>query len=155
MVVGFVFDANFRNVLLVYKQSPDWQRGFYNGIGGKKKTEESFDEAMSRETFEEADLQLPADQWTHFLTLFTGGKPGTAPSVEVRFYFIAVEHCVITSARAKTAEPVIIIPRRSLQDYKTVPNLQWMIPLAVNWNEGLLSYEYSQPVEVFEKRKQP
>lgn len=154
MVVGFVFDEGFRNVLLVNKQSPDWQRGFYNGIGGKKKHGEAFEEAIVRETFEESEMRIDRDKWAHFVTLYTGGKPGTAPTVEVRFYFAVVDRCEMTAARQSPGgEPLIIIPRRALQDYKTVPNLQWMIPLAVNWNEGLLPYEYAQPFEVRERRK--
>lgn len=155
MVVGFVFDDDFRHVLLIQKQKPDWQRGFFNGIGGKCKEKEPPRLAIARETYEETGMDVEPESWTHFLTLHTGGKPETAPAVEVSFFFTNVERCVITSAESKTKEQILIVPRRSLLDYKTVPNLQWMVPLAASWNEGLLPYQYAHAIEVFEERKQP
>lgn len=153
MAVGFVFEKGFKHVLLIEKQSPDWQRGLLNGIGGKCKQDEPFILTIARETFEETDLLLVPELWTHFLTLHTGFKPGTADKVEVQFFFSIVERCIITSAQKKTKEHVLIIPCRSLQNYKTLPNLQWMIPLAMNWSESVLPYQYAKPLEVFEEPK--
>lgn len=153
MVVGFVFDDRFNNVLLIQKQKPDWQCGYFNGIGGKCKENEPPRLAIARETYEETTMDIEPAAWTHFLTLHTGGKPETAPEVEICFFFVAVERCVLTSARSETKEQLLIIPRNNVPHYKTVPNLQWMIPLAVNWNEGLLPYQYARAIEVFEERK--
>ncbi len=153
MVVGFVFDEDFRHVLLIQKQKPDWQRGFFNGIGGKCKENEPPRLAMARETYEETGMDIEPASWTGFLNLHTGGKPETAPDVDVHFFFVSVERCIITAAESKTKEQLLIVPRRSIMDYKTVPNLQWIIPLAANWNEGLLPYRYANPIDVFEEPK--
>ena len=34
-VLGFAFDQNADNVILIEKQRPDWQKGKLNGVGGK------------------------------------------------------------------------------------------------------------------------
>ena len=146
MVVGFVFDERARNVLLVLKENPSWQRGIYNGTGGKCKEGEPFVDAIVREANEEIDLVSTPDQWTHFLTLYSG-------KVTVAFFFTRVETCVLTATRSKTKEAITIIPRRSLADYKTIPNLQWLIPLAAAWEESLLPVKYAQAIEVFEVQK--
>lgn len=49
-VLGFVFFKN--NVLLMLKQKPDWQKGLWNGIGGKIESNEPAIEAMRREAIE-------------------------------------------------------------------------------------------------------
>jgi len=153
MVVGFVFDEEARHVLLILKKKPAWQDGYFNGIGGKCKEDEPARLAIARETYEETGMDIEPAEWTHFLTLHTGGKPETAPDVEVDFFFVRVERCVLTAAESKTKEQLMIIPRGSVHNYQTVPNLQWMIPLAANWNEGLLPYQYARPIEVFEEPK--
>lgn len=152
MVVGFVFDEGFNNVLLIQKQKPDWQRGYFNGIGGKCKQDEPPRLAIARETYEETTMDIEPASWTHFVTLRTGSKPEPSPDVEVCFFFTVVERCVLTSAHSETKEQLLIILRSNLQHYKTLPNLQWMIPLAAKWNEGLLPYHYARAIEVFEER---
>lgn len=151
MVVGFVFVTGFSSVLLIQKRKPEWQAGYFNGIGGKCKENEPPRLSMSRETYEETGMDIEPKDWTHFLTLHTGGKPETAPNVEVAFYFVEVDRCIITKAEPKTKEPLLIIPTANLHHYKTIPNLQWMVPLAANWEKGQLPYKYAKPIEVFEE----
>lgn len=67
-VLGFAFDLQRRNVLLICKDHPDWQQGFFNGIGGKIEYNELPETTMNRESTEEVGLaSLP---WRHFATLF-------------------------------------------------------------------------------------
>ena len=40
-VLGFIFNRQKDNVLLVEKKRPEWQKGKWNGIGGKIKENES------------------------------------------------------------------------------------------------------------------
>ena len=47
-VLGFAFNKNFREVLLILKNKPQWQKGLYNGIGGKIEEGELPIEAMVR-----------------------------------------------------------------------------------------------------------
>ena len=43
-VLGFLFNPQHTSVVLVKKNRPDWQRGFYNGVGGH------VEEGISQET---------------------------------------------------------------------------------------------------------
>lgn len=67
-VVGYIFDEKKENVLLVKKLRPEFLAGKMNGIGGKM---ELYDEneaaAMSRETLEEANLNIPREDF-YFIT---------------------------------------------------------------------------------------
>ena len=51
-VLGFMFSADGQDVALIRKDHPEWQAGLYNGIGGKRKKNESYSAAMEREFFE-------------------------------------------------------------------------------------------------------
>ncbi len=57
-VLGFVFDLDYKHVLLVRKNRPFWQKGFLNGVGGHIEGDESAYEAMCRECLEESNLEL-------------------------------------------------------------------------------------------------
>ncbi|MCG8687380.1 MAG: NUDIX hydrolase [Desulfobacterales bacterium] len=60
-VVGFAY-TNDGRVLLMEKRRPKWQRGFLNGIGGKMEADETPRAAMTRESMEEAGLDL---EWAY------------------------------------------------------------------------------------------
>jgi len=57
-VVGFAFSKNRKNVLLICKNRPEWQKGCLNGIGGKVEDDPTFLAAMNRECLEETGLIL-------------------------------------------------------------------------------------------------
>ena len=57
-VIGFVFNENYTEVLLVLKKSPPWQEGCFNGIGGKIEPDEEPSSAMLREFEEETGRPL-------------------------------------------------------------------------------------------------
>ena len=63
--VGFIFDKTLTKVLLVHKERPEWQKGRVNGIGGKYEAGESAEDCISRETFEEAKLEIPPESWVY------------------------------------------------------------------------------------------
>jgi len=62
-VLGFAFD-DLGRVALVRKEKPDWQRGRWNGIGGKVEQEACFD-AMEREFREETGVTIEAERWRY------------------------------------------------------------------------------------------
>lgn len=66
--LGFLFNRIGRRVLLIRKERPEWQKGRWNGIGGKINTAELPCRAMERECLEEAGLHILADSWAHFCT---------------------------------------------------------------------------------------
>lgn len=62
-VLGFVFSPDLREVYLIRKNRPEWQRGLLNGIGGKIEQGETDAAAMHREAFEESGY---TGQWVHY-----------------------------------------------------------------------------------------
>lgn len=51
--LGFLFTGDLSQVALIQKVAPEWQKGLWNGIGGKIEVGESPLEAMNREFVEE------------------------------------------------------------------------------------------------------
>lgn len=55
--LGFAFSEDFKYLVLIKKNRPEWQKGLLNGVGGKVDTkDESFRDAMIREFFEETNV---------------------------------------------------------------------------------------------------
>lgn len=52
----FIFNPNLDKVWLIKKESPEWQRGLLNGLGGKTEGEESPIDCAIRELQEESGL---------------------------------------------------------------------------------------------------
>ena len=70
-VLGFAFDERGR-VALIEKQKPEWQKGRYNGIGGKIEANEKCvpgasigQVAMAREFEEETGVLIPPKDWIY------------------------------------------------------------------------------------------
>jgi len=55
-VLGFLFNRAGDQVVLIEKQTPEWQRGQLNGVGGKIEVGETPRQAMEREFAEEAGV---------------------------------------------------------------------------------------------------
>lgn len=55
-VLGIINDG--KRTLLIKKNRPEWQKGFYNAIGGKIEPNETPLEAIKRETEEECGLVI-------------------------------------------------------------------------------------------------
>lgn len=62
-VLGFIFDDCKSQVALIKKNRPEWQAGYFNGIGGKIEKGELAIEAMQRECEEESGLSNLS--WKH------------------------------------------------------------------------------------------
>ena len=69
-VLGFIFNYA-GDILLIEKKRPEWQAGLLNGVGGKIEPFELPKAAMSRETKEETELNIPEDYW-RFVCLIEG-----------------------------------------------------------------------------------
>lgn len=125
-VVGFLFYGG--NVVLIRKLKPEWQKGFLNGVGGKVEPGETPAEAMRREFREEAGLDI--SDWAPFAQLDGEG-------VLIYFYLARVfKHCLRPLIRSITEEVVDWFPVSAVVDaqrgLKVLPNLRWMIPLALD-----------------------
>lgn len=72
--LGFVFDSNQEQVLLLKKRAKDkFNPDCWNGVGGHIEENESSIQAMSRECLEETGLNIAIDNW-HPLGQISDGK---------------------------------------------------------------------------------
>lgn len=118
--VGFLFNQTRDRVALIRKNKPEWQAGKLNGIGGKVEFDEMPAAAQVREFNEEAGVLI--DRWRHFAVLsYRGGK--------IFFYEATGDlHSLITM----TDEVIEIVAVEDIPDEITIPNLRWLIPLALD-----------------------
>jgi 8-oxo-dGTP pyrophosphatase MutT (NUDIX family) len=142
-VCGFVFSSDFRTVVLIQKRRPDWQVGLLNGVGGGIEPGEEPVEAMSRECREECGIEIvPLNRWTHFLDW-------TGPHVQVHFFFATGP---ALAARSLTDELIGLYEVSDLQALRTVPNLQWLIPLCIQYSRPHADgYRIAAPIQVVEE----
>lgn len=122
-VVGFYFDNFYENVALIRKKRPEWQKGKLNGIGGKVEIDnnESFEDAMHREFKEETGADVY--DWDRFCHL--RGDWG-----EVQFF---VSNGNLHELASVTDEPIEIYSVTNLPE-NVIPNLRWLIPMAMEPN---------------------
>lgn len=137
-VVGLMFDEQCANVLLLQKQRPDWQVGKLNGIGGKVESDETLHQAMAREFKEETGIQTIPSRWRLFCTL----KDARGWSIHF-FYTIGY----VAAYDDLTDEEPIIAPLSAIAtDPAIIPNLRWLIPMALTMTDE--SIERFEVVEV-------
>ena len=67
--LGFLFDKNKENILLIQKNRPEWQKGKFNAIGGKVEEDEDVLACMEREFEEETSLKIEDWQFNRDLNL--------------------------------------------------------------------------------------
>ena len=123
-VVCLPFNEERTHLVLVEKTHPKWQAGKWNGPGGHIEQGEAVTAAARRECKEETDLLIHWSNWEHFLTLFN-----IVNDWEVHFLRSFTD---IINAKTKTDERVIVTPVRSLWLDPIIPNLRWIIPLALD-----------------------
>lgn len=134
-VAGFLFC--FGEVALIQKKRPEWQKGLWNGIGGKIEDGEFTDHAMYREFLEEAGHNTPIDSWKWFASL-------TATDGGSTVYFHKRRVISKPVLRTMTDEPVKWWKIKELETIPLVPNLRWLIPLALYGNDSadIISFIY-------------
>ncbi len=126
-VVGFLFGPSDKAVALIRKNRPDWQKGLLNGIGGKIEPGESPYNAMVREFKEETGLFLGLG-WTRFACLKTNH--------DSLVYFFFNRSKEIYGIESKTDEHVDIYSARNFARHGSLPNLSWLIPMALSFSKG-------------------
>lgn len=108
------------------KDRPAWQQGKFNGVGGKLKALEAPAAGMVREFAEETGINSNPIEWRHFATM-------RCPVWSV--YCFAVYGFPIHEGKRQPGETESVheIPLHALADNPRmfVPNLQWLIPLAL------------------------
>ena len=111
-VAGFLFSPDEKEVLLIQKNRPDWQRGKLNGIGGHVEPVESRVEAMKREFL---------NSWQECVSLHGDGWL-------VHFYYSFGD---LSAAKTMTDEKVQAYSVSKLPD-NIIPNLKYLIPIRLD-----------------------
>jgi 8-oxo-dGTP diphosphatase len=119
-VLGFYFNLENTQVALIQKNRPDWQRGRLNGIGGHIEMGEGPDDAMNRESKEEAGIDA---KWNWFCTM-------QFEDCNVFCYACSGD----ITPETMTDEVVGWYPVNNLPD-NVIPNLKWLIPMALSKEE--------------------
>lgn len=132
-VLGFLFSQDKKHVALILKNKPEWQAGHFNGIGGKIEDGETPLQAMIREFKEEADYTCT--EWREFANMKNS-------------QFIV--HCFVGYSDGKqqltslTDERVmrVLVNDVYTNEYKTIPNLKWLIAMALDDGFELVTINY-------------
>lgn len=139
-VVGFLFKTktgffkeHYISISLIEKNRPDWQKDKWSGIGGHIENGETPAQAMKREFIEEAGVSI--DNWEQYCTVYY--------SDAIIHFFRAFGDYDIES---KTDEKVFWQPMGELNnefDDKLIPNLHWLIPLALYTDTDMQKVEWT------------
>jgi 8-oxo-dGTP diphosphatase len=128
-VLGFLFSPDMSQVVLVQKNRPQWQAGKINGIGGHVEEGEDFHTAMVREFREETGLEISS--WYQFGTL-------VCSDATVGLFFALAD--TYDKVKSTTDELIFISPVCEVIDswhiHNLLPNLRWMIPMALSILQG-------------------
>src|SRR5258706_2648955 len=121
-VLGFLFNEDVSNVVLVEKLRPLWIRNRFIGLGGKVELDETYEQAMKRECTEESGLEL--DNWKQF-AVFSGKQ------FEIGLFYVIGEP---EKAKTMTDEKIIVASVVELIStyggkYDLMPDVRWMIPM--------------------------
>lgn len=122
-VLGFAMNPSRTRVLLLVKETPLWQRGLINGIGGKKEAQESSSQAMQREFREETGLETSVEQWHHF------GAMGSE-HFRVELFWTTMSEAQLSEHQSLTPERVSLYDFSLLLSHrfhKCMPNLSWIL----------------------------
>lgn len=136
-VVGFLFNKDLTEVVLIRKEKPPWQKGRWNGVGGKVEAGETPAEAMEREFEEETGKNVPSRAWLGFGRLH-------GPNWQIYLFAAAVDG--ITDVRTVTSEPVerwrVIDLQLSRSPIPLLGNIRWMLAMAKSILVGEESCKY-------------
>ena len=125
-VLGFLFSPDKKEVLLLKKEKPAWQKDMWNGVGGKVEEGEASIQAMAREFEEEAGVQI--DTWIAFAEM-----SGTGWHIDC---FHAVSENIWkafpqVAEDGETTEDVHVFPVGNIPQ-NIVAEVAWLVPLALN-----------------------
>jgi len=129
-VLGFAFDAEDEKVVLILKQKPDWQKGRFNGIGGKIEPGETPHEAMAREFTEETGKKSSPAEWMKFGVMKEDIDSDKSSDDSALIYVFTTILFDTKECKTVTEEEV----KRFHADYlptNKIDNLLWLIPAAM------------------------
>ncbi len=123
-VAGLAFSPNLQHVALIQKQRPAWQAGKLNGIGGHIEPGESPLAAMVREFEEETGFK--EEGWHEFSELRSDSRGWCV------YWFWSVLD--LHRLRSMTDETIVVgyVADVCLGLLATIPNLRYLVPMALN-----------------------
>jgi len=124
--IGALLTADFKQVLLIEKQRPEWQKGKYNLPGGHIEENETGYHCISREFREETGVDIRPAGWNHI------GRIHNPDNYFVEFYaaiYDETKHGRIDFNASD--EQVMWASVDNLPD-NVISNLRWLIPFAIN-----------------------
>lgn len=131
--IGFMFSPSGNRIVLLRKKKPEWMAGKLNGVGGKVEPNETPYEAMVREFKEETGV-------THHDWTYAGAYHMTDAVAHIYF----TNSMKWTLVHSTTDEPVDVYKVSELGNEELVPNLRWLIPYLLDWEEsrsrGIVAY---------------
>lgn len=128
-VCGLMVSKCGHSVALVLKAKPAWQKGKWNGVGGKVEPGETPLDAMIREFQEETGNETAPGEWRQGVVLTT-----PADTV-IHFYFGRAADTYRMNPKG-SPEPTAWHPLKELPG-NLIPNLRWLVPLATDDTIGL------------------
>lgn len=113
-------------VYLLKKNKPEWQRGLWNGIGGKIEKDETPLEAICREVFEESGYTGDFNYYAYMSSGMESNDP-----FECYVYSSVIDKF---SVEPFTREKEIVAPFlvSTINTLETIPNLNWLIPAGLD-----------------------
>lgn len=123
-VLGFCFDQDLENVVLIRKNRSTSQKDRLNGLGGELNEGEQMRDGMTREFREECGVDTECSNWNHFGHFHGKGFRVCCFALRDQQSF----------DRAKTMTDEIIEKHfvEEVSGWAAVDNLDWLIPMAID-----------------------
>lgn len=139
-VLGFLFNKQKTQVVLINKLKPEWQNGFLNGLGGKIESDEinrSSKFAMMREFREETGVQTQLDKWQEFAVMDCGEHDksglGSTKVFCLRYNSESEDLNEMNIKQIENEKPEVVdVCDVMNNNKKVIPNLKWLISLAID-----------------------
>lgn len=128
--LGFIFNSDHTQVLLIHKNRPPHQAGRWNGLGGKYEQKENAEQCISREVKEESNLYIAESEWKHIGHMYGARHTEEGQNEDWEMdVLVAIYSGSASDAQTVTDEEVQWFPVNKLPD--TIRNLPWLIPLCI------------------------
>lgn len=131
--LGFLFDEDYRAVMLIRKARPDWQKGKLNGVGGHVEEGEEPLQAMAREFKEETGASIAEGTWRCF-----GALEGT--DFRVHLFYTTLPAAALYSIwneAPKSGEQVgLYHPFNLASRGDVLSNVPWLVHMAMSFHRG-------------------